>query len=423
MRQYGIMVRLIAIGFVTIVCFVASMFVYRLVAERESSYVKAQSEVGATWGAAQTVVGPMLVFSLPPVNDSAVPVERYVLPRTLKVESVLIPEVRSRGIYDTVVYTETLKISGIFSGEDIGDVPATSKPTFTVSLSDARSIEEQVSLDWNGANIPFEPGPSAQIFDGAGIHARVPFSPKTIEYAFSFNIALKGIGEAKFTPVGKETEVYAASPWQTPSFTGAFLPSERSVSDDGFTATWRVSSFGRNYPQVWESTDAVSAASLVDSAFGVEFHEGVDLYLQMYRSIKYAILFIVITFTTLFLFEVLRKVRVHPIQYLLIGSALALFYLLLLSLAEQIGFLYAYLLATAMVTVLITSYGASVLKNRSHTLLLGGMLALLYGYLYFVLQLEDYALLFGALLLFALLAGVMFLTRKVDWFGFGRGEN
>jgi len=203
---------------------------------------------------------------------------------------------------------------------------------------------------------------------------------------------------------------------------GAFLPSDRTVSDTGFNATWHVSSFGRNYPQTWEGTDVVSYATLAESAFGVSFYDGVDLYTQLFRSVKYSVLFIVITFTVFFLFEVLQKVRVHPIQYLLIGSALALFYLLLLSLAEQIGFLYAYLLATAMTTLLVVGYSASVLKQKSRALLVGVQLMVLYGYLYFVLKLEDYALLFGALLLFALLASVMYLTRNVDWFTLGRRE-
>jgi inner membrane protein len=398
------------------------MLVLGLVSERQSQYEMAQGEIGRTWGASQTVVGPVLVFTKPPFKDTTTPVEQYVLPRSLKVESVLTPEVRSRGIYDTVVYTETLKVSGVFAKEDMGGVPAISTPTLVVALSDARSIETQVALTWGTATVPFQPGPNARMFTGAGIHALVPYSPATTEYPFSFELTIKGTGEAFFVPVGGETEVTVTSPWKTPAFTGAFLPSERTLSDTGFNATWHVSSFGRNYPQTWEGADVVSFATLAESAFGVSFFDGVDLYTQLFRSIKYSVLFIVITFTVFFLFEVLQKVRVHPIQYLLIGSALALFYLLLLSLAEQIGFLYAYLLATAMTTLLVVGYSASVLKQKSRALLVGVQLMVLYGYLYFVLKLEDYALLFGALLLFALLASVMYLTRNVDWFTLGRRE-
>ncbi len=409
----------IIIGIVAGMCLVASLLVLGLVSERQTLHEEARGEVSATWGAPQTFLGPVLVFTKPPLKDTTTPVEQYVLPRSLKVESVLTPEVRSRGIYDTVVYTETLKVSGVFTTEDIGGVPPLSTPTLAVSMSDTRSIETQVSLMWNGVEVPFSPGPNVRLFDGAGIHAMVPYTALTREYPFSFELTVKGTGEALFVPVGKETEVAITSPWKTPAFTGAFLPSERTMRDDGFNASWQVASFGRSYPQAWDG-DSVMLSSLYESAFGVDLFEGVDLYTELYRSIKYAVLFIVITFTVFFLFEVLQSVRVHPIQYLLIGSALALFYLLLLSLAEQIGFLHAYLLATVMTTLLITGYSASVLKQKSRALLVGVKLLALYGYLYFVLQMEDYALLFGALLLFALLASVMFLTRSVDWFSMAK---
>lgn len=414
--------RFIAIAFVAGACLIASVLVSGIIAERNTAYREAQDDISATWGAPQTMLGPLLVFTLPPPKNTTTPVERYVLPHSLVIESTLTPEVRNRGIYHTVVYMETLKVRGTFATEDAGILPVSSSPNLVLSLTDSRGIETNIPLTWNGADIPFEPGPTGSMFDSAGIHATVPFSNKNKEYTFSFELAIKGASEALFTPVGKETEVRATSPWNTPAFTGAFLPSERTVSDSGFSATWRVSSFGRNYPQMWEG-DAVSMLSLQESTFGVHMYEGVDLYTQLSRSIKYAMLFIVITFTVLFLFEVLQTVRVHPIHYLLIGSAIALFYLLLLSFAEHIGFLYAYLIATTMITVLITSYSASVLKRKSRSLFVGGVLLLLYGYLYFILQLEDYALLFGALLLFILLATVMFLTRNVDWFHIEKNGN
>lgn len=421
MYSHHITFKLVAISIVAAVCLLASALVLGLVAERKSLHEEAQSEIGQTWGASQTVVGPVLVFTQPSQSDTAVPLEQYVLPQSLKVDTILMPEVRSRGIYDTVVYTEKLKVSGVFNLDTIDEQLLASTLTFSVALSDARSIEAQISLDWNGASVPFNPGPGARMFEGAGIHAEVPYSPAIVEYPFSFELTIKGTGDAQFVPVGGETEVTITSPWKTPSFIGAFLPADRTISDTGFSAVWNVSSFGRNYPQVWREGD-VTFSALNDSAFGVRFVDGVDLYTQMFRSIKYAVLFILITFILFFLFEVLQKVRVHPIQYLLIGSALALFYLLLLSLAEQIGFLYAYVLATGMITLLITSYSASVLKQKAGVLLVGMKLILLYGYLYFVLQMEEYALLFGALLLFALLASVMFLTRTIDWFSMAKPE-
>ena len=232
-----------------------------------------------------------------------------------------------------------------------------------------------------------------------------------------FGVAVKGSGDVMCVPLGEETVVRVSSSWDTPQFVGAYLPSERTFSNEGFSAEWNISSFGRTYPQSWETKDAVSYGDIQQSMFGVALHEGVGLYAQVERSIKYAVLFILITFTTLFLFEMLASVRIHPVQYLFIGSALALFYLLLLSLTEHLGFLRAYVTATVMIVVLITGYSLSVLKQKLRAVLVSVLLVAMYSYMYFVLKLEDYALLFGSLLIFVLLGGVMYLTRKIDWFG------
>ena len=422
MQSYGVLFKIVFIGIVGMACFIASVLVFGLVNERQTRHDDVQTDIGRTWGVPQTVVGPMLVFTKPPRKDSTTPVEQYVLPSTLKIESTVIPEVRSRGMYDTVVYTQTLRVSGVFATADVPDAPTRSVPTLVLALSDTRSIETQVALDWNGASVLFEPGLGTQVIDSAGIHARVPFTAATERYPFSFEFTIKGSKEALFVPLGKETEVRVVSPWMTPEFTGAFLPSDRTLDAQGFRATWHVSSYGRNVPQAWDGVHVVGPSALTSTAFGVHFYDGVNLYTQIDRSVKYAILFIVITFTVFFLFDILQHVRVHPVQYLLIGAALALFYLLLLSFAEQIGFLKAYVLATGMITLLVTWYSASVLKEKARALVVGITLTILYTFLYFVLKLEDYALVFGSLLLFALLACVMFLTRRVDWFSVGKSD-
>jgi inner membrane protein len=231
---------------------------------------------------------------------------------------------------------------------------------------------------------------------------------------------LKGSEGVQFAPLGDETVVTVTSPWERPSFIGAYPPSDRTLGTDGFSAAWNVSSFGRSYPHTWYSDVPVSRDTIRASLFGVSLHEGVDLYTQVSRSVTYAVLFILVTFTVFFLFEILTGLRLHPVQYLLIGSALALFYLLLLSLAEHIGFPLAYAIATSMIILLITGYSVSVLQQKIRALLIFFVLLALYGYLYFVLSLEDYALLFGSLLVFALLASVMYLTRRIDWYALGK---
>jgi inner membrane protein len=409
--------KLIGIGIITVLCYIASLMVLGLVQERQQRHDTVAEEISATWGAAQTITGPILVFTIPPATAKDVARTRYVLPNTLKIESTLAPEVRSRGIYDTIVYTEKVRMSGTFRTSDAeGALPLRATPLLAVGLSDTRSIEKQVTLTWNGDVQPFAPGSGTTLLEGAGIHAQVPYLSTVSEYPFSFEFEIQGARSALFVPVGKETEVVASSTFGTPEFTGAFLPQERTVTKDGFTASWKVSSFGRTYPQTWEGGSVVSLTDFTNSAFGINFYPGVDLYTQLERSVKYAIIFIVVTFTVFFLFETLSAVRVHPIQYLLVGAALALFYLLLVSFAEHVGFVRAYALATTLITVLVSGYSASVLKQRGRALLIAVQLLVLYAYLYFVLKLEDYALLFGSVLLFVLLAGVMFLTRRIDWF-------
>lgn len=417
MNSTNITAKIIAMVLIGGFCFIASLLVMGLTYEREGRHQEASHEIGQSWSREQTIVGPMLVFEQEPETEDGLPTNLFLLPTTLHIESTIEPEVRKRGIFETIVYSERLNVSGSFSASDLPSDASTESGTLILSLTDTRSIEQQVALTWGEEIIDFLPGTANQYFlDAGGMHAPIVFDPEASEYQFSFSLTIKGSQQMLFTPVGKETRVSVQSPWPTPSFTGAFLPSERTITDAGFTASWNVSSFGRSYPQTWEGMHTIPFHTFAASAFGVKLHEGVDLYTQLTRSVKYAVLFIVVTFTAFFLFEVLAQIRIHPLQYILIGSALALFYLLLLSFAEHIGFMRAYVTATTMIVLLITAYSASVLKQKFRAFLIGILLSALYGYLYFVLKLEDYALLFGSLLLFFLLANVMYLTRNIDWF-------
>jgi len=385
-----------------------------LVYEREGRYFDTQAEIGNTWGAPQTILGPILVMEQ---GDTTT----YILPEQLEIESTVNPELRSRGIFNTVVYQEKIVVKGIFSTDNIDTQLRQLTPKFIVSLTDTRSIEEMVTLSWNDTEIPFEPGTTNNTVGESGLHASVPLSYNKEQYDFAFELNLKGSEQVSFVPVGQETVVRLSSSWNSPSFNGAYLPNERTISESGFDAVWKVSAFGRSYPQVWTEEGTVTdkymvRGNLLSSQFGVELDEGVDIYTQVFRSIKYAILFILITFTAFFLFETLLKIRVHPIQYLLIGVSLALFYLLLLSMTEHIGFLLAYLIASTMVIVLITTYSISVLKQKSRAFYVFSILTALYSYMYFVLKLEDYALLFGSFLVFVLIATVMYLTRNINWY-------
>ncbi|HXT20739.1 MAG TPA: cell envelope integrity protein CreD, partial [Thermoanaerobaculia bacterium] len=236
---------------------------------------------------------------------------------------------------------------------------------------------------------------------------------------FSLTLAVRGSEALHLLPLGDETTAELSSSWPHPSFAGAPLPRTRTAdSTHGFTASWSVPYFGRMYPQRWRGDQidaAMLGAQLEDSKFGVTLLRPADPYQQTERAVKYAVLFILLTFTTVFVLELLSPVRLHPMQYLLVGAALCLFYLLLLALAEHLGMGRAYAVATAATVSLVTLYTRAVLAGWARAVAVGAVLAGLYGWLYTVLRAEDYALLLGALGLFATLAVVMFLTRRLDW--------
>jgi inner membrane protein len=382
-----------------------------LVGERQNRFAEAQAEIAQKWSNEQTLSGPIAKYV---TTTAGVETDNYVLPQNVKYEVQIEPEVRSRGIFKSVVYTTKIKATGEFNSADL----KSSNVVVSLPISDTRGLEKQYSISWSGTEYPFEPG-AAIAEEGSGIHANVPVSWNSAKIPFSFEIQLKGSKSFSVAPVGKETSISMMSPWASPKFVGNFLPSKHDITNAGFTADWQIASFGRSYPQTWQNHE-VSIRQITSSAAGVELLSEIDAYDMTFRSIKYAILFIVITFAAFFLFDILAKTRVHPIQYFLIGSALALFYLILLALSEQIGFGTAYIVATILIAGMVTLYSRFVLKSSRRAMPIAALLVLLYAYLYFVLQLEDYALLFGSLILFVLLSVVMYTTRNIDWFEMGK---
>ena len=220
-------------------------------------------------------------------------------------------------------------------------------------------------------------------------------------------------------PFGRETSVSLRSNWPHPSFQGNWLPAKRAVTDHGFEASWSIPFLGRNYPQAWNDGTSMSE-TVAASKFGLDLITPVDEYRMAERSTKYAGLFILLTFATIWLIEVLARLRVHPIQYLLVGAAMCLFFLLELALSEHLGFAPAYAVASVAVVGLIASYSLAALHSPRRAGVVGGLVAALYAYLYVLLKNEDYALLIGSVGLFLMLAAVMYLTRRIDWHAAGR---
>ena len=408
------------------------MMIFGLVSERAGRRNEATREISGQWGGAQTIVGPVMSIEFRTTTTGVdgkpkVTVDRAAfLPATLQVEAEAIPESRSRGLFEVVVYHSRLKLSGRFAAPDFShwrvmpeDV-IRSTATLSVGLTEPRGIVAPLRLQWDGQEQKFVPGTPELAIGVPGISATVPLPDAMREIPFEVSLEVNGTRDLRFTPAGNETLVNLTSAWRHPGFIGAPLPQERSISKAGFSSRWNVPYYGRSFPAQWSintTNREQLSQSMTSASFGVSLVRPVDIYQQSERAVKYAALFIVMTFVIAFLWEIIHGVLVHPVQYLFVGFALCIFYLLLLALSEHIGFDAAYLTAAAANIGLIAWYWTWVIHSGArHGVLMGVVLSTLYGYLYLLLRLEDYSLLAGAVGLFVMLAAVMFLTRKIDWY-------
>jgi inner membrane protein len=334
-------------------------------------------------------------------------------------------QTRHRGIYDAVVFRSQVTLSGKFAPPDFGALKIDLKDVqwkdafVTIAVNDLRGTREGLVLDWGGTKRPLLPGSQVPGYTTGATASLANDKPIASDIEFSIPLDFKGSEGIFFAPFGVQNEATLTSNWPDPAFRGAFLPANYSVRPDGFSATWKISYYGRDYPQSWTSrtgNERFNAQTVGNSRFGAQFLSILDAYRYVERSIKYGVLFLVLVFTTFFLFEMTARQKIHPFQYLMVGAALCIFYLLLLSVSEFIGFSLAYLIAAIASTVLITWYCRFFLGGGMRTLMIGAGLAGVYTFLYITLRQQDYALLMGAIALFIVLAVVMYVTRKVDWY-------
>lgn len=420
--------KLVTLGVLVLVMLIPVAKLLGLIRERQARSESVRTEVAATWGDDQTVGAAVLTIPYRYAGPTG-PVVRqvHVLPQTVHWQGNATPRVRYRGIFDAVVYEARLHAEGTFGPLDLGSLGLRGseilwdRATLSVGVADLAGIQQRVAIAWNGVERSSVPGSASPGLLPAGLHADLPGeSLQETDGAgtFTFDLSLRGAERLLFLPLGESTTVALSSVWPDPAFSGASLPRTRKISAQGFSAEWEVPYFGRGYPQSWHAGE-LSTENLREeatrSAFGVDFVQPVDHYRLVERSTKYAILFIVLTFTTIFLLEVISPVRLHPVQYLLVGFALCLFYLLLLSLSEHLGFGISYAVASIATVILISLYGRSLLHSWRRTAPLGLSLTVLYGYLYSLLQAESLSLVMGSGGLFAILALVMYLTRNLDW--------
>lgn len=416
--------RLVIIFTLTLILLFPTFLIMALISDRQATQEEAINDVGVKWGGAQVITGPVITvpYRVQTTDEKGVVRQTteyaYFLPESLNVEGDLKAEIRQRGIYEITAYGSKLKLSGQFKTPDFSSLTITGEnilwqdASVLLGITDLKGIQETVNLKWNDANFQFNPGLEHNGLLNSGLSVKAPVNTAP-EYVFNLNLSLNGTRELSFIPIGKETKIKLASNWPNPSFSGSFLPENYDLRDSGFSANWQVLNLNRNFSQSFVGGNN----EMNESAFGVNFFIPVDEYQKSMRTVKYAILLIGLTFLTFFFVEIFNRRRIHPIQYLLVGAALCVFYLLLLSISEHLNFDWAYLIAGAATIVLITVYCLHILKNYKLTILQALILLLLYTFVYVIIQLEDFALLMGSIGIFVVLAIVMLISKKIDWYG------
>lgn len=431
--------KIAAILFLTLLLLLPMVRIRDLIHERQGLRDQVMAEVARSSAGSQTLTGPVLVVPFTRTvreqeagrDGRAVDVTRevtgqlHLLPASLSIDSTLATEERKRGIYRARIYRADARLHGVievpahFGVAEDAQSYRFGTPHLALGISDIRGIGNALALRTDAGEVAFQPGTGTTLLAN-GVQAPLPIegadAPRRI--AYDITLALTGTGDFNVTPLGRETQVRLQSDWPHPGFTGNYLPREHAISSEGFTAAWQTSFFSTNMEELLHRCQQGGKDACGQSGargFGVSFVDPVDHYLKSERAAKYAFLFIGLTFAGFFLTEVLRRVSVHPVQYGLVGLALAMFFLLLLSFSEHIGFVAAYVVSALACVGLISFYVTHVLASRAQGLGFGAALAALYGLLYGILCSEDYALLMGSLLVFGLLALVMVLTRRVSW--------
>jgi len=459
-RPFGLGLKAFLIIILMLLLWIPLLFIDNLVSERKGLQRSVIADIAQSTSKEQLITGPLLTLLYRKIErkwktlddgsriqeEYEVRGRRYFLPEHFEYHGTLTTEQLNRGIYQARLYKSDGHINATFAlpkqfgiSENFTDYQFEGA-YLSIGISDVRGINNDIKASFKSIseeplqNLIFEP--SSQVSGlGSGIHAPLPdvtMDGKAQAFAVSINLNLQGTSRLQLTPIGRETTVLLESNWPHPSFFGNFLPVSRKVTDEGFSANWKTNFFATNMKErllqhlrdCYKNEHSNSCSSgFQEQSFGVNFIEPVDQYRKTDRAIKYGLLFISLTFAVFFLFEVLKRLPVHPMQYTMVGFALALFYLLLLSLSEHIGFLRAYLTSACACVLLIGIYVSGVLRSLKRGAALSGLLIALYALLYGLLGAEDYALLIGSLLVFALLAVVMLLTRKLDWYAFSRKED
>lgn len=425
------LIKSLLIGALTLLMLIPAAFIRELVAERQSRQQEVINEVSSKWALAQTFKGPILMIpyltqEVRP-DKSVVNVKKYafLMPDKLHIRSKVGTETRHRSIFDVTLYRTELSVDGSFAPTDLSaaGIPASAiyeqEIRLIAGISDVRGLEDEVITELNGVQGTLDASLPANELVESGLSKIVRWD-RSQPLSFRLGIKLRGSSDLKIVPVARNNQIDMTANWKSPSFSGKFLPASHGpASDSGFNAHWNVLQVSSGIPTL--ITD--QSVYLDEAALGVRLIQPADGYGKTSRTAKYALLFIALTFTVFFFMEVLRKKQIHPLQYLLVGLALCVFYTLLLSFTEYCGFNLSYGIAAGATVALVGCYVWSIFKSGRIGLSFTLALGVLYSYIFVLIQLEDLALLFGSIGLFVLLAVIMYFSRKIDWYAVGKQKD
>ncbi len=430
--QESVTIKLFSIGFLIFILMIPLSWVDDLIYERQARSGEVVTEITSKWSGYQSICGPVIVL---PYKVTEVFKEKgkeprvieyvekaFLLPEELNISGKVKPKVLNRGIYEAAVYEAGLNVNASWIAPDLKSLDIDGKVMWNEAylvfgISDLRGISENPTVQYGEQILVTEPSSDLGFrYSGnmsTGLIAKLNWDDDSnFNQPFSIQLNFKGSNGLDFIPVGKTTSVNVSGPWPSPSFNGEFLPTSRTITDADFTAEWKVLHFNRPFTQQWVEDNK----NLAGSDFGVELLIPVEQYQKSMRTSKYGILIILLTFVSLFLVEISQRIKIHPFQYILMGAALIVYYTLLLSLSEQVGYNGSYLISSIATAALLTLYSASFLKSRKLVGLFSGVLLAFYGFIYVIIIQQDFSLLTGSVGLFIVISALMYLTRKINWY-------
>ncbi|MCB8998760.1 MAG: cell envelope integrity protein CreD [Bacteroidales bacterium] len=416
----SITVKLALLAFLGLVLLIPLQMIKDAILERQSNAEKVRKEISGQWADKQCFSGPVLnipVRTIPAEKDEkSLTLIWHILPENLNINGVIKPQIRYRGIYKSVVYESNLEITGNIAVPELNALKnytiLWNEAYYTAGLSDNRGLKGNIILKTDSGQIEAEPGVKDNDLFMSGISFNDPVLVPGQNLSFSMNMDLSGSEGILITPLGKLTTAELRSEWTSPSFNGSFLPESRTINENGFLAKWEVTHLNRNFPQSWIG----NIYNPLQSSFGLDLFQPVDHYQKSWRSSRYGILFIALTFLVLIFLEITRKEQIHIFNYFLVSLGLVLFFSLLNSLSEQLGFNMAYLIASLATIIMISAFIRNLFTDKKTAFIVFGMLVMLYSFIFVLLTLNDYAYLAGNIGLFILLAIIMRLAGRLGIF-------